>query len=181
MAMFVPPVIGGVVAGTAAYQAWNPAKKQAPESKNAPRNGQDWRLGPTTDNLKLSDYWRNHVNRPSQPIEEAYRSTYNNIYTNAPKLMADEITGQPRWISPDGNSTNSGNDLVIVLCVLMPCSDHRPSRLRAGDLSSNAAGGQSYGKEQKALRSSDQVKVVIFLDGSTCKDHMGETQIESFV
>jgi len=57
MAMFVPPVIGGVVAGTAAYQAWNPPKKQAPESKNAPRNGQDWRLGPTTDNMKIPDYW----------------------------------------------------------------------------------------------------------------------------
>jgi len=107
MAVFVPPVVGGVVAGAAAYQAWNPAKKQAPESKNAPRNGQDWRLGPTTDNLKLSDYWRNHTNRPTQPVEDAYRSTYDNMYTNGPKLMADSITGQLRWITPDGNSTNS--------------------------------------------------------------------------
>jgi hypothetical protein len=44
--------------------------------------------------------WRNHVNRPSQPIEDAYRSTYNNIYTNGPKMVRDALTGQIRWITP---------------------------------------------------------------------------------
>jgi len=159
MAVFVPPVVGGVVAGAAAYQAWNPAKKQAPESKNAPRNGQDWRLGPTTDNLKLSDYWRNHTNRPTQPVEDAYRSTYNNMYTNGPKLMADSITGQLRWITPDGNSVNSSTSSMCLCARLTPGSHHRPPRLWPGDTSPDAACCGSFGAQQEAVFNAIQVIV----------------------
>lgn len=106
MAAFVPVIAGASAAGAVAYQSWNPPKKQSPESQNGPRNGQDWRLGPTDPHLQLPDYWRNSIRRHDQPIEDAYRSTYNNMYTNGPKLMADAITGNLRWITPDGNSTN---------------------------------------------------------------------------
>lgn len=99
MAVFAPVLVGGAAAGAIAYQSFNPPQKQY-ESLNKPRESQDWRLGPTWPKGRLPDYWRNHVDRPNQPIEDAYRSSYNNMYTNAPKLVADSLTGQPRWIGP---------------------------------------------------------------------------------
>lgn len=100
MAVFAPVLVGAGAAGAAAYQVWNPPKRQAPESRNSPRNAQDWRLGPTDPKRELSNYWRNSINRPEEPVEDAYRSTYNNMYTNAPKLVQDSLTGVPRWITP---------------------------------------------------------------------------------
>ncbi len=83
MALFVPAVVGGATVGAAAYQAWNPPQKQSGDALNgAPRNLLDWRLAPQEDIRRLSQYWRNSVNRPTQPIEDAYRSSYNNMYTN---------------------------------------------------------------------------------------------------
>lgn len=130
MAVFVPPLIGGAAAGAAMYQAYNPPKKQAPESRGNPRNAQDWRLTPQEDIRRIPDYWRNHVNRPSQPIEDAYRSTYNNIYTNGPKMVRDALTGEIRWITPDGNSTNDGARRCFY--PPNPRSHHRPPRFWPG-------------------------------------------------
>lgn len=108
MAVFVPVLAGGAAAGAIAYQKFNPPQKQH-ESLNRPRDYQqgDWRLGPQVPKTRLADYWRNHVSRPSQPIEEAYRSTYNNMYTNMPKLVQDSVTGQPRWIGPFDSITQN--------------------------------------------------------------------------
>lgn len=107
MALFVPAVVGGATVGAAAYQAWNPPQKQMGDaSASMPRNMRDWRLTPQEDIRKIPQYWRNSVNRPTQPIEEAYRSTYNNIYTNGPVMMRDSLTGAVRFIPPWGNSTN---------------------------------------------------------------------------
>lgn len=55
MAVFVPPLIGGAAAGAAMYQMYNPPRKQAPESQNAPRNVQDWRLTPQEDIRRIPD------------------------------------------------------------------------------------------------------------------------------
>lgn len=121
MAVFAPVLVGAGAAGAAAYQVWNPPKRQAPESRNSPRNAQDWRLGPTDPKRELSNYWRNSINRPEEPVEDAYRSTYNNMYTNAPKLVADSLTGVPRWITPDGNSTN---DSTLILSFSLTLYSH---------------------------------------------------------
>ena len=103
----VPLVLGGAIAGGVTYQVYNPPEKQAPEGRGSmPRNLQDWRLTPQDAKLRIPNYWRNHARPASEPIEDAYRSTYNNIYTNGPKLMRDAITGNLRIITPDGNSTN---------------------------------------------------------------------------
>lgn len=135
MAAFVPVIAGASAAGAVAYQSWNPPKKQAPESQNAPRNGQDWRLGPTDPHMQLPDYWRNSIRRHDQPIEDAYRSTYNNMYTNAPKLMQDSITGNLRWITPDGNSTNDSTIQLLYRPLLtLFCSNCRPSWLWSGTI-----------------------------------------------
>jgi hypothetical protein len=121
MAM-VPLVLGGAIAGGVTYQVYNPPEKQAPEGRGSmPRNLQDWRLTPQDAKLRIPNYWRNHARPASEPIEDAYRSTYNNIYTNGPKLMRDAITGNLRIITPDGNSTN---DTIIdhpVRLVLLCC------------------------------------------------------------
>lgn len=106
MAM-IPLVAAGAGAAAVTYQVYNPPEKQAPEGKDAlPRNLQDWRLTPQDAKMRIPDYWRNHVSPATDPVEDSYRSTYNNIYTNAPKIMQDSITGNIRIIVPDGNSTN---------------------------------------------------------------------------
>lgn len=77
MALFVPAVVGGATVGAAAYQAWNPPQKQSGDATaGAPRNLRDWRLEPQEDIRRLSQYWRNSVNRPTQPIEDAYRFAF---------------------------------------------------------------------------------------------------------
>lgn len=105
MALFVPAVVGGATVGAVAYQKFNPPAPQDARD-DLPRNLQDWRLYPQEDIRRMPTYWRNAVNRRSQPIEDAYRSTYNNMYTNGPKMMHDALTGQIRFISPNGNSQN---------------------------------------------------------------------------
>jgi hypothetical protein len=110
MAMALVPLVGGgVAAGALVYQSYNPPQKRTDleSDKSLPRNLQDWRLTPQESVRRIPDYWRNHTRPETQPIEDAYRSTYNNIYTNGPKIMRDAITGMPRIITPDGNSTNS--------------------------------------------------------------------------
>jgi hypothetical protein len=165
MAAFVPPVVGGLVGGAAAYQAWNPAKRQDKQAgKNAPRNGQDWRLNEAggAENLRIPDYWRNSVDRPTHPVEDAYRSTYNNMYTNGPKLMEDALTGQLRWITPDGNSTNS---VIIDHPVRCDCVVSWLTRtgVRPGERAAQAAGGEPHGAQQQALHDADQIAVIYSL------------------
>lgn len=106
----MPLIAGGIGAGAVLYQSYNPPKKKTKlngDPNGLPRNLQDWRLTPQEPTRRIPDYWRNHVRPESSPIEESYRSTYNNIYTNGPKIVKDAITGMPRIITPDGNSTNS--------------------------------------------------------------------------
>lgn len=110
MSLALIPLIGaGVTAGAVTYQVYNPpqARTDLETDKSLPRNLQDWRLTPQEPVRRIPDYWANHVAPARHPIEEAYRSTYNNIYTNGPKIMRDAITGNARIITPDGNSQNS--------------------------------------------------------------------------
>lgn len=74
--MFVPPLIGGAVAGSVMYQVRNPPKKQAPEAQGNPRNAQDWRLTPQEDIRRIPDCAhspvlpsRNALHRLAQPRE----------------------------------------------------------------------------------------------------------------
>jgi hypothetical protein len=91
MALFVPAVVGGATVGAAAYQAWNPPAKQSGDALNgAPRNLRDWRLEPQEDIRRLSQYWRNSVNRPVQPIEDAYRHVVRYSVSNS--LPSDRPT-----------------------------------------------------------------------------------------
>jgi hypothetical protein len=152
MALFVPPVVAGALVGTAAYQSWNPPHKQAGDAdRNLPRNLQDWRLAPQEDIRKIPTYWRNHIDKDEYPVEEAYRSTYNNIYTNGPKMMRDTITGEVRFIVPDGNSVNStiidhpGYALFFFLSFA-----HSSRQLRPGECAACTRGGP-FSEESQEL------------------------------